>query len=143
MIEIIKSVFNCTKKVVEFLDTHKVEIVKGVLSLMTITFADGKINVSIDGSPKTPEVRNTYTDITPTTATAAIDAFAATANEMSWDTDKLGCAYKIVTVIKNTPNVSDSTKQHAIKALGAIKNSMTWSSDKQRCDDYIMAIINL
>lgn len=136
-------ILNCTKKVVEFLDKHKMEIVKGVLSLMTITFADGKINVSIDGSPKTPELKDTYLDVNPTTATAAIDAFAGTAYECTWDSDKLGCAYKIAKVVKNTPNVSDATKQHAIKAISCIRSELTWDSDKRKCDEYIMSIIGM
>lgn len=136
-------ILNCTKKLVAFLDKHKMEIVKGVLSLMTITFADGKINVSIDGSTKTPELKDTYLDVNPTTATAAIDAFVGTARDCSWDSDKVGCAYKIAKVVKNTPNVSDSTKQYAIKAISTIRSTLSWDSDKRRCDEYIMSIIGM
>lgn len=139
----IYKLIECTKKVVRFLDDNKVRIITGVMSMMTVTFYDGKVNISL-AEPKKQKAKDRYADLGRiTNATAAIDAFAATADSATCDSDKISCADKIVRVLRNTPDASDATKQHAIKTLGEIKKGMRWDSDKRKIDDHTLTIIGL
>ena len=52
-----------TKKVVRWFDKNKWDLLKGVLSMLTISFADGHVNVDVSSSTRShrnrmPEVKS-------------------------------------------------------------------------------------
>lgn len=138
------SLVDSTKKVIRFLDKHKIDILKGVVSAMTITFTNGKLDIQFGkkGYPN-GNYRSYHAFASEGSAEMAIDSYLESAMAASWDSDRESAAERIANVIRSGSNVQDSTKRYALTALGKIKREMRWGSGRDAIDDLIDEIVTL
>ena len=137
-----------TKKVVRWFDKHKWDLLKGVLSMLTISFADGVINVDVSSSTRShrnrmPEVKSSYIDTRSNSATAAIDVLVEVGLEASSDYYRREAAEKIQEILENTTMLTDETKQYAIRSIGKIKNKCESEYYKREISGIIIDILDI